>query len=210
MREHIYVKHLFFLWSVKVQHAAKCIISESMERSRRISKSELIINDDGTVFHLHILPGQLSEKIVLVGDPERVTLVTGFLDSVECDVRNREFHSVTGLYKGKRVSVVSHGIGTDNIDIVLTEIDALFNIDFDTREIKRHIQVLTLIRIGTSGSLQPYLPVGSHCISEVSIGLDTVIHYYHGSDTVIDHDISDKFIEHVHWNAKYGMIIYIC
>lgn len=173
------------------------------DSSRIISKSELIINSDGSVFHLHLLPGQLSDRIMLVGDPERVTLVASFLNSVEVDIRNREFHSVTGDYNGKRVSIVSHGIGTDNIDIVLTEIDALFNIDFETRKIKTDITVLTLIRIGTSGSLQPYLPVGSHCMSEVSVGLDTVLHYYGGSDGVIDHDISQKFMDHVHWNPRY-------
>ena len=170
--------------------------------ARVISKSELIINDDGSVFHLHLLPGQLSDKIVLVGDPERVTLVASHFDTVEVEARNREFHCITGSFNGKRVSVVSHGIGTDNIDIVLTELDALFNIDFTTRKIKSELQTLTLIRIGTSGSLQPYLPVGSHCISAVSIGLDTVLHYYEGGDQVIDHDISDQFIEHTKWNTR--------
>jgi uridine phosphorylase len=169
---------------------------------RVISQSELIVNDNGSVFHLHLLPGQLSDKIILVGDPDRVTMVATFLDSVECDVRNREFHSVTGSYKGKRVSVVSHGIGTDNIDIVLTELDALFNIDLSTRQVKDSLTVLTLIRVGTSGSLQPYLPVGSHVISAVSVGLDTVLHYYSGSERVIDEDISEKFMEHLNWNKR--------
>lgn len=170
--------------------------------TRVISKSELIINDDGTVFHLHLLPGQLSDKIVLVGDPERVSLVASHFDTIEIEARNREFHCITGSYGGKRVSVVSHGIGTDNIDIVLTELDALFNIDFKTRQVKNEIQTLTLIRIGTSGSLQPYLPVGSHCISAVSIGLDTVLHYYEGGDRVIDHDISNQFVDHTKWDTR--------
>ena len=171
---------------------------------RTISKSELIINSDGSIFHLHLLPGQLSEKIILVGDPERVTLVAKHLAPVEVDVRNREFHTVTGYHNGKRVSVVSHGIGTDNIDIVLTEIDALFNINFETRQVNPDITILTLIRVGTSGSLQPYLPVGSHCISEVSIGLDSVLHYYGGADRVIDNFIASDFVKKVSWNLRCG------
>jgi uridine phosphorylase len=176
------------------------------QSGRVISESELIINKDGSVFHLHVLPGQISDKIVLVGDPDRVTVVGNYFDTIECDVRNREFHTITGMYKGKRLTVVSHGIGPDNIDIVLTELDALFNVNFQTRQANNILQVLTLIRIGTSGSLQPYLPVGSHCISEISIGLDTVLAYYKDSQRVFDEALLSKFVEHVAWNPRLATL----
>lgn len=119
-----------------------------------IPSSELIINADGSIFHLHIKPEQLAEKVILVGDPERVSIIATHFDNIECDIQSREFHTITGKYKGKRITVVSHGIGTDNIDIVLTELDALANVDFATRTIKDEIKQLTLVRIGTSGGLQ--------------------------------------------------------
>ena len=139
-----------------------------------IPESELIINGDGSIFHLHLKPGQLADKVILVGDPARVDDVASRFDSVECNVSNREFPTMTGLYKGKRVSVVSHGIGTDNIDIVLNELDALMNIDFKTRTINPVFQQLTLVRIGTSGGLQPYVPIGTYVAAEKSIGFDGV------------------------------------
>ena len=126
-----------------------------------IPSSELIINADGSIFHLHIKPEQLAEKVVLVGDPERVSIIATHFDNIECDIQSREFHTITGTYKGKRITVVSHGIGTDNIDIVLTELDALANVDFATRTVKDEIKQLTLVRIGTSGGLQNETPVGT-------------------------------------------------
>jgi uridine phosphorylase len=169
-----------------------------------IGKSELIINSDGSIFHLRLLPEQISDKIILVGDPERVTAIGKYLDSIECEVRNREYHTITGHFHGKLVSIVSHGVGSGNIDIVLTELDALVNIDFATRLPKSNHTTLTLIRVGTSGSLQPFLPVGAYVLSEVSIGLDTILHYYAGSQSVIDESISQAFSKHVNWDIRFG------
>src|SRR5574344_1693708 len=126
-----------------------------------IPESELIINDDGSIFHLHLRPEQLSDRIILVGDPGRVKLVASHFDSVECEVSNREFHTITGTYKGKRLTVQSTGIGCDNIDIVVNELDALANIDFNTREEKDEFRQLTLVRIGTCGGLQLNTPSGT-------------------------------------------------
>ena len=127
--------------------------------TRIIPESELIINPDGSVFHLHLKPEQLSDKIVMMGDPDRVTTTASFFDTIECEVQNREFRTITGTYKGKRITALSHGIGTDNIDIVLTELDALANIDFETRSVKDKFKALTLVRVGTSGGMQPHCPV---------------------------------------------------
>lgn len=127
---------------------------EIVMQNRMIPPSELIINEDGSIFHLHIKPEQLADTIILVGDPTRVNMVASHFDSIECDVQSREFHTMTGLYKGRRISCVSHGIGTDNIDIVATELDALKNIDFQTRTVKPQHTTLTMVRIGTSGGLR--------------------------------------------------------
>ena len=136
------------------------------------AESELIINGDGSIFHLHVKPEQLADKVILVGDPGRVSLVASHFDSKECDIESREFHTITGTYHGKRISVVSTGIGCDNIDIVLNELDALANIDFKTRTEKEQQHQLTLVRIGTCGGLQEYTPVGTFIASEKSIGFD--------------------------------------
>jgi uridine phosphorylase len=167
---------------------------------RIIPESELIINSDGSAFHLHIKPEQLSEKIVMMGDPDRVTMTAGFFDSIECDVTSREFHTVTGMYKGKRITALSHGIGTDNIDIVLTELDALANIDFTTRMVKESFRQLTMIRVGTSGGMQTHCPVGSYVVSEKSIGFDGLIHYYANSRSVCEEDFEEAFQKHVNWS----------
>lgn len=167
---------------------------------RNIPDSELIINPDGSVFHLHIKPEQLSDKIVMMGDPGRVTMTAQFFDSIECDVQSREFHTVTGMYKGKRITALSHGIGTDNIDIVLTELDALANVDFKTRTIKPDFTQLTMVRVGTSGGMQPHCPVGSYVVSEKSIGFDGLIHYYAGSREIREQDFEDAFQKHVNWS----------
>ena len=151
-----------------------------------ISPSELIINKDGSAFHLHLRPEQLADRLILVGDPARVSAVASRFEEKECEVSNREFHTITGRYKGKRITVVSHGIGTDNIDIVLNELDALANIDFTTREIKPDFRQLTMVRIGTSGGLQPYAPIGTYVAAEHSIGFDGVLYFYANTESVRD------------------------
>lgn len=147
---------------------------------RTIPESELIINDDGSVFHLHIRPEQLSDKIIMMGDPDRVTLTAKYFDSIECEIQSREFHTIAGKYKGKRITALSHGIGPDNIDIVMTELDALANVDFNTRQVKEEFKQLTMVRVGTSGALQPNCPLGSYVVSAKSIGFDGVLNYYDG------------------------------
>ncbi len=166
---------------------------------RIIPPSELIINEDGSIFHLHLKPGQLADKIILVGDPDRVTIVASYFDMIECKVSNREFRSITGTYKGKRLTVVSHGIGTDNIDIVLTELDALANIDFNTRTVNTVLTQLTLVRIGTSGGLQPFTPIGSYVAAEKSIGFDGVLYFYADNESVRDMDFEAEIIKQINW-----------
>ena len=163
---------------------------------KRIAESELIINPDGSIFHLHLKPGEISDKIILVGDPARVDLVSSHFESEEVNVTNREFHTITGSYKGKRLTVISHGIGTDNIDIVINELDALVNIDFATREIKENLTELTLVRIGTSGGLQPHVPVGTFVVSESSIGFDGVLNFYANRDSVCDLEFEKSFVDY--------------
>ena len=170
---------------------------------RIIPESEFIINSDGSAFHLHIRPEQLSDKIVMMGDPDRVTMTAEFFDSIECDVHSREFHTVTGTYKGKRITALSHGIGTDNIDIVLTELDALANIDFNTRLVKDELKQLTMVRVGTSGGMQPHCPVGSYVVSEKSIGFDGLIHYYAGSESIREEDFEEAFQREVGWSPYH-------
>ena len=171
---------------------------------RIIPPSELIINADGSIFHLHLRPEQLADTVILVGDPERVTIVARYFDkdSIECDVQSREFHTITGKYKGKRISCVSHGIGTDNIDIVLTELDALKNVDFETRTVRETFQELTLVRIGTSGGLQHACPVGTYVVANRSIGFDGLLGYYAVPDKLLDMDIERAFCEHVSWMPR--------
>ena len=170
---------------------------------RVIPESELIINEDGTVFHLHIKPEQLSDKIIMMGDPGRVTLTASFFDSIEYDIQSREFHTVTGMYKGKRITALSHGIGTDNIDIVVTELDALANVDFNTREVKKDFKQLTMIRVGTSGGMQPHCPVGTFVVSEKSIGFDGLIHYYSDSEKIREEEFELSFQKHVNWSPYH-------
>lgn len=153
-----------------------------------ISSSELIIHPDGSCFHLHLRPEQLADKVVMCGDPERVSMIASFFDEVECEVSSREFHTITGRYKGKRITAISHGIGPDNIDIVLNELDALKNIDFVTREVCAIHRTLEIVRIGTCGGLQPDLPCGSYIVSAMSVGFDGVLNWYAGRDAVADLD----------------------
>lgn len=162
--------------------------------------SELLINADGSIFHLHVKPEQLADRIILVGDPDRVGMVADFFDEKECEVRSREFHTITGTYKGKRISAVSTGIGCDNIDIVMTELDALANINFETREDKPEFRQLTLVRVGTCGGLQPNTPEGTFIASEKSIGFDGLLNFYAGRNEVCDLDFEEHFKEHMHWN----------
>lgn len=166
---------------------------------RTIPASELAINSDGSVFHLHVKPEQLANRVILVGDPARVTTVASFFESKECEVSSREFHTITGHYQGKRITVVSHGIGTDNIDIVLNELDALANIDFSTRTIKPEFTQLSFVRIGTSGGLQPFVPIGTYVAAEKSIGFDGVIYFYANSNSVRDLELEAELIKQLDW-----------
>ena len=167
-----------------------------------ISPSELIINKDGSAFHLHLRPEQLADRLILVGDPARVSAVASRFEEKECEVSNREFHTITGRYKGKRITVVSHGIGTDNIDIVLNELDALANIDFTTREIKPDFRQLTMVRIGTSGGLQPYAPIGTYVAAEHSIGVDGVLYFYANTESVRDLQMEKELLRQLDWKVE--------
>ena len=169
---------------------------------RTIPASELIINTDGSIFHLHVRPDQIATTIILCGDPKRVDLIASHFDSIECDISSREFHTITGTYRGRRLSCVSHGIGCDNIDIVVTELDALVNIDFATRQEKAEHTTLTLVRIGTSGGLQECSPVGSHVVAAKSMGFDGLLNYYEVPDGVFDLDLETAFCNHVGWNPR--------
>ncbi len=171
---------------------------------KQFPESELPINSDGSAFHLHIRPEQLADKVILVGDPGRVDTVAAHFDKKECEISSREFHTVTGFYKGKRITVLSTGIGCDNIDIVVNELDALANIDFTTRTEKPEHKTLTLIRIGTCGGLQQETPIGTFVASVKSIGFDGLLNYYAGRDNVCDLDIERAFVEHMNWSPKKG------
>ena len=166
---------------------------------RKIPPSELVINGDGSVFHLHLLPGQVAETVVLVGDPGRVDVVASYFDVIESRSANREFVSTTGIYNGKRITVLSTGIGTDNIDIVVTELDALFNVDFETRTEKKQKTTLTLLRLGTSGALQPDVKIGDLVFARTSLGFDGLLNFYKGRDEVCDLAMEQAFMEHTQW-----------
>ena len=174
-----------------------------MTQERIIPSSELIINEDGSIFHLHLLPEQLADIVILVGDPGRVQMIAEFFDEVECRVSNREFNTVTGSYKGKRMTVLSTGIGIGNIDISVTELDALANIDFATRKVKEQKRQLTLVRLGTSGALQPDIKVGDFVYARTSVGFDGLLNYYAGRNEVCDLAIEEAFVEHTGWNPLF-------
>lgn len=169
---------------------------------KQFPASELIINSDGSIFHLHVKPEQLADNVILVGDPGRVALVADYFDTQECSISSREFNTITGTYKGKRISVISTGIGTDNIDIVMNEIDALANIDLDARIEKSTFRQLNIVRIGTSGGMQPDIPLGSFLISEKSIGFDGMINFYAGRDAVSDLEFESAMKKHLNWNSQ--------
>lgn len=169
-----------------------------------IEESEMIINDDGSIFHLHLCPEQLKDNIIVVGDPGRVNIISSFFDKIEYEVTNREFHTIGGVYKGKPIICLSHGIGGDNIDIVVNELDALANIDFSTRTIKDSFRQLNIIRIGTSGGLQPDIPIGSYVIANKGIGFDGVLNFYAGRNNVCDLDFEADFCKEVEWNELWA------
>lgn len=169
-----------------------------------IPESELIINSDNSIFHLHIKPEQLADKVILVGDPGRVRTVAKYFDAVECEISSREFCTVTGTYRDKRITVVSTGIGCDNIDIVVNELDALANIDFKTRTIKEQHKTLTLVRIGTCGGLQPETPIGTFVASVKSIGFDGLLNYYAERNNVCDLELEESFKNHMSWSPLKG------
>lgn len=168
----------------------------------RIPESELIINADGSCFHLHLRPEMLADKVILVGDPGRVETVATHFDTRECEVQSREFHTITGTCQGKRITCVSTGIGCDNIDIVVNELDALANIDFSTRMVRPEHRELTLIRIGTCGGLQPNTPEGTYIASVKSIGFDGLLNFYAGRNHVCDLKLEEAFKQHMHWNPQ--------
>lgn len=164
--------------------------------------SELIINDDGSVFHLHVKPEWLADKVILVGDPGRVSLVASHFEQKECEVESREFRTITGTYREKRITVLSTGIGCDNIDIVMNELDALANINFATRMENARFRQLELVRIGTCGGLQPYTPVGTYVCSEKSIGFDGLLNFYAGRNAVCDLPFERAFLNHMGWSGN--------
>jgi len=166
-----------------------------------IQESELILNPNGSVYHLNLRPENVAKTIITVGDPDRVNAVTKHFDSIEFQTQKREFHSKTGHYKGKRISVISTGIGTDNIDIVFNELDALVNIDLETRTVKQVITSLDFIRIGTSGAIQKNIPIDSFLISEYAVGFDSLLHFYN-CESILDIALSDAIVQQTNWSAS--------
>ncbi|MDE7160827.1 MAG: nucleoside phosphorylase [Muribaculaceae bacterium] len=175
-----------------------------MADKRIIPPSELIINDDGSAFHIHLRPDQLRDNIIMVGDPGRVDMVASYFDEIDYDVQSREFHAIAGKYKGKELMCISHGIGSDNIEIVVTELDALANIDFKTREVKPEHRTLNLVRVGTSGSLQEELHIGDFVIAEKGTGTDGILNFYADRDKVCDLEFEKAFTAHTHWMKSWA------
>lgn len=175
-----------------------------MAEERIIPASELIINDDGSVFHIHLRPDQLRDKIIYVGDPGRVDMVASYFDTIDYDVHSREFHAVAGTYKGKQLMCISHGIGPDNIEIVTTELDALANVDFKTRKVKPEHRTLHIVRVGTSGSLQEDLHIGDYVIAEKGTGFDGILNFYADRDKVCDLEFEREFCEHTGWEPTWA------
>jgi len=167
----------------------------------RIPDSELILNPDGSVYHLHLKPEHIADNIIVVGDPGRVALISSFFDSIDFKISNREFVTHTGMYKGTRFTIISTGIGTDNIDIVINELDAAVNIDLVTKDIKTEKRSLNIVRIGTSGALQAEIPIDSFLMSEKAMGFDGLLHFYSDDNNVLEHDIADSFCKHSNWNS---------
>lgn len=168
-----------------------------------IQSSELILNPDGSVYHLNLLPEHIAHDIIFVGDQNRVEKITQFFDSIEFSTQKREFKTQTGIFKGKRITVMSTGIGPDNIDIVMNELDALVNIDLKTRTPKENLTSLNIIRIGTSGSLQADIPVDSFVMSKFGLGLDNMLRSYL-IDEITNSDMEEAFIQHTNWDLRKG------
>ncbi|MBQ9702580.1 MAG: nucleoside phosphorylase [Bacteroidales bacterium] len=168
----------------------------------KIPESELIINGDGSVFHLHMKPEHLADNVIMMGDPGRVDILADFLTDIECRNASREFVSVTGKYKGTRITALSHGIGPDNIDIVMTELDALANVDFKTREVKPEHRALNILRIGTSGALHADIPLGSYILSHISVGFDGVMNWYGNREKVTIPAVEEAFKKHMNWDPN--------
>lgn len=169
-----------------------------------LKASELILNEDGSIYHLGLLPGDIANTVITVGDPGRVSTVSDHFDTIELKKEKREFNTHTGTYKGKRITVMSTGMGTDNIDIALTELDALVNIDLKAKKIKDELSSLDIIRIGTTGSIRKEIPVDSFIISEMALGFDGLMHYYK-EDSFLKKDIAEAFVEQTGWSAKKAM-----
>jgi uridine phosphorylase len=179
-------------------------MTKTMNTPRIIPPSELIINGDGSAFHIHLRPDQLRDNIIFVGDPGRVTMVGSLFDTVDYDVQSREFHAIGGTYKGKPIMCISHGIGPDNIEIVMTELDALANIDFDTRTVKPEHRTLNIVRIGTSGSLQEDLHIGDYVVADKGIGFDGILNFYADRDKVCDLEFEKEFRAHTNWDPTWA------
>lgn len=175
-----------------------------MAQDRIIPPSELIINDDGSAFHIHLRPDQLRDNIIMVGDPGRVDMVASYFDEIDYDVQSREFHAIAGKYRGKELMCISHGIGSDNIEIVVTELDALANIDFKTRQVKPEHRTLNMVRVGTSGSLQEELHIGDFVIAEKGTGTDGILNFYKGRDAVCDLEFEKAFTAHTGWMKSWA------
>ena len=171
---------------------------------KKIEPSELVINSDGSIFHLHIKPEQLADNVLLVGDPDRVTLLRQLLTRVEHESRNREFVSVTGFFNTHKITILSIGIGTDNIDIVLNELDALANINFEERVPKKNHRSLRILRLGTSGAIQPGIEPGTLVFSRYSAGIDGLLNWYAGRDNVADLAMEKAFVQHMNWPAVWA------
>lgn len=174
------------------------------DKERIIPASELIINEDGSAFHIHLRPDQLRDNILMVGDPGRVTMVGKMFGSIDYDIQSREFHTIAGKYKGKDIMCISHGIGSDNIEIVVTELDALANIDFATRKVKPEHRTLNMVRVGTSGSLQEDLHIGDYVIAEKGTGTDGILNFYAGRDAVCDLEFEKEFTRHTGWMKTWA------
>lgn len=175
-----------------------------MTEERVIPSSELIINGDGSVFHIHLRPDQIRDNVILVGDPGRVDMVASYFDEIDYNVSSREFHAIGGKYEGKEIMCISHGIGPDNIEIVITELDALANVDFETRKVKPVHRTLNMVRIGTSGSLVYDLKIGDFVIAEKAIGFDGILNFYADRDKVCDLRFEEEFVKHVDWDKTWA------
>lgn len=175
----------------------------------KIAESELVINEDGSIFHLKIKPEELADTVILVGDPGRVDMITEFFESIEFKKSSREFVCSTGYYNGKRISAISTGIGTDNVDIVMTELDALANIDFRTREVKKDLKRLTILRLGTTGGLQSDVPVGSYVMAAISLGFDGLMNWYADREKIVDEEMERAFLDHVNWERHIGIPYFV-